>query len=131
MRIPFTRRKVTVSFKAREETPFQPNEKCRICRYLEAGLCMKRKRNPGKCRVPLTSVVTCPKCGRQTILERQYGQCYFEFVCAGTINGNPCGCRFSLSFRTGDSEEEESKARWLRGEGDEWTDASFSGRKRQ
>ena len=131
MRIPFTKKRVTVSFKAKEEKQFIPGEKCSICRFLEDGICLKRKKNPSKCNEPLLSVVTCPKCYRQTVLKRQFGQCYFEFTCAGTINGYPCGCRFSLTFRTGDSEEEESKARWLRGDGDEWTDASFSGRKRQ
>ena len=66
----------------------------------------------------------CPKCGRVEKGRRRAGEdVLLEFHCKGKVrSGHPCGQRYSLKFFDEDSEIEQSKDAWLRGEGDEWTD---------
>jgi len=101
---------------------FVPGPKCEICDLLEHGECMARKKNPEKCTKPLSFQYRCPKCGIVKTGKRKWGECFIKFQCKNLIAGQwLCDCRFSLTFRTGDSEEAASKAKWLRGEGSEWS----------
>ena len=104
------------------------NPRCLICGYRdEAGQCEKGKKRPEKCSVPLRFEAQCPSCGIVKYGLRQWGECFIKFECQGTTrSGHRCGCRFSLSFHTGDSEDEKSKQRWLAADDGEdsshWTD---------
>jgi len=68
--------------------------------------------------------VVCPKCGKIHKGKRREGKdVYLEFVCKGNVRSeHPCGQRFSVKFFDEESAEEKAKDRWLRGEGDEFTD---------
>ena len=104
-------------------------ERCKICGYRdEDKQCLKGKRHPEKCSVPLRFVATCPKCLISKAGLRKYGEDFIRFRCTNLIKGKwLCDCRFSLSFHTGDSEDEKSRQRWLAGGDDEphWTDFSI------
>jgi len=99
-------------------------QKCKICSFLIDGQCSKNKRHPEKCSVALRFFAQCPKCLTIKPGKRAYGENVIRFRCTNLIQGKwLCDCRFSLSFHTGDSEDEKSKQRWLAGGEDQhWTD---------
>jgi len=68
--------------------------------------------------------IACPKCGKIHRGQRRAGpDIRLKFECKGRVrSGHLCGQIFSVKFFDEESAEEQSKTRWLRGEGDEFTD---------
>ena len=68
--------------------------------------------------------VICPKCGRVERGKRRAGaDVLLKFHCKGKVrSGHPCGQRYEVKFFDEESEIEQSKNEWLRGETDDWTD---------
>lgn len=113
--------------RGKERPEFIPSERCGICPQFQNGECSKRRLNSKDCRIPLRFDVVCPRCGTRFQDEREWGQDKVYYHCTGKVrSGHPCDCKFELSFHTADSRDAQAMEAWKRGEGDQYTDASFS-----
>ena len=121
-------------FIPKEPKAFVPGPRCEECDYLTKDRlwCLKKKKDPEKCNVPLLFTAVCPKCGRTTQGKREWGEVRISFECKGSLHGHPCGCRYELTFHGHvDDPVEISKRQWEAGQGNEWTDFTLRPRRRQ